>query len=99
MKKKELAVYRKKEIGDLQKIVNEKTLEAREMHMQIHTGQEKNTRKYKSIRHEIAQILTIIREKEIISFTSDFLLEKESQTKKKSQDNEVVGKKKGEKKS
>ena len=67
MKKKELTAFRNKKIDDLNKILREKRADAREAYSSIRAGQEKNIRKYKSLRREIAQILTIIREKEIIT--------------------------------
>lgn len=73
MKTKELGVFRKKEINDLKKIAAEKMSEAREAYTFIRVGKEKNVRKNKILRREIAQILTIVREKEIISGDSKFL--------------------------
>ncbi len=67
MKKKELVAYRKKEMKDLKKILFEKSKEAAEIYSASAAGQEKDTTAYRKKRHEIAQILTIIREKEIIS--------------------------------
>ena len=65
MKKKELVVFRKKEKKDLMKILEEKQAETREAFSQS-AGQEKNVKKFRNLRREIAQILTIIREKQII---------------------------------
>lgn len=73
MKKNDITVFRKKDIKDLEKIVSEKKVEAHETYSKMKSGRENNMKKYRNMRNEIAQILTIIREKEIISD-----LEKES---------------------
>ena len=83
MKKKELAVYRKKQIEDLRKILEQKAKDSDEAFLKVGSGQEKNTRSNKNIRRDIAQILTIIREKEIIS-TSHAFSKKEGEQKEES---------------
>ncbi|MBI2103548.1 50S ribosomal protein L29 [Candidatus Woesebacteria bacterium] len=82
MKKKELTIFRKKEVQDLVKILEEKRVEARGALSRLGPGQGKNTKEYRNLRREIAQILTIIREKEIIT-NSNLLLGKEGSAKKK----------------
>lgn len=84
MKKNEIAAIRKKDLNDLKKVVSEKRAEARAAYSEMKAGKSTNLKKYKNQRREIAQILTIIREKEILE-NSNFLLQKESQAKKKSQ--------------
>ncbi len=74
MKKKDLKDLRNKEIVDLNKIVVKKRQESIMAHAKMKTGQEKKVKKVKNLKREIAQILTIIREKQI--------LEKEKKVKK-----------------
>ncbi len=65
MKKKGLKDLRVKEIDELKKLVSEKRKETSVIYAKVKTGQEKNLKKVKGLKKEIAQILTIIREKEI----------------------------------
>lgn len=65
MKKKGLKDLRVKEIDELKKLVSEKRKETSVIYTKVKTGQEKNLKKVKGLKKEIAQILTIIREKEI----------------------------------
>lgn len=66
MKKKDLQDLRNKKIIELDKIVIKKRQESVLAHAKIKTGQEKKIKKVKNLRLEIAQILTIIREKQIV---------------------------------
>ena len=66
MKKKDLVSLREKDIDTLKTQVVEKKKEEELTLVRIYAGQEKNLKKAFLIRREIAQILTIIREKEII---------------------------------
>lgn len=66
MKKKDLQDLRSKKIVELDKIVVKKRQESVIAHAKMNTGQEKKIKKVKNLRHEIAQILTIIREKQIL---------------------------------
>lgn len=66
MKKKDLKDIRSKKIDELRKMVDEKKKEAAETFSKTKGGQESNVKKYKNQRKDIAQILTVIREKEII---------------------------------
>lgn len=66
MKKKDLADTRNKEIKDLKKLAEEKKLELAKTEVKIRSGEEKNVKKAGGLRREIAQILTIIQEKELI---------------------------------
>ncbi len=66
MKKKDLKDLRNKEIVDLNKIVVKKRQESIMAHAKMKTGQEKKVKKVKNLKREIAQILTIIREKQIL---------------------------------
>jgi ribosomal protein L29 len=66
MKKKDLSGVRSKTIKELVKLVEKKSLEYAKVKAAIKAGQEKNLKKVKLIRHEISQILTVIKEKEIV---------------------------------
>lgn len=66
MKKKDLVDIRNKEIKDLKKLAEEKKLELAKTEVKIRSGEEKNVKKASKLRREIAQILTIIQEKELI---------------------------------
>lgn len=66
MKKKEFNDLRGKDIKDLKKLVVDKKLESEKAKMKIFGGKEKNLKLKKNLSSEIAKILTLIREKEII---------------------------------
>lgn len=66
MKKKELESLRKKDIKELNKTLGDMKKEYLLTYNQVKAGQEKDTRKPTNIRKDIAQILTTIKEKEII---------------------------------
>jgi ribosomal protein L29 len=70
MKKKDLQNIRTKKIKTLEKLVGEKKLELVKIRLAMKVGKEKNLKKAKNLRREIAQILTIIREKELIELKS-----------------------------
>ena len=78
MKKKDLLSLRQKGIDELKKLVASKRNEFYKSHAQMKSSGEKNLKKPKNLRHEISQILTIIREKEIVAEIG-----KEEETKKK----------------
>lgn len=65
MKKKDLVSLRKKEVKELEKMVEEKKAKALNTHVKMQAGQEKNLKKVKNMKKEIAQILTIIKEKKL----------------------------------
>lgn len=66
MKKKDLQALKSKSIKELRKMVLDKKKEANEAFIKTKAGQEKNLKKVKNLRKDIAQILTLIKEKEII---------------------------------
>lgn len=66
MKKKELKDLRVKDYKELKKILSEKRLEVARVKADLKVSHEKNLKKAKNLSHDIAQILTIIKEKEII---------------------------------
>ena len=66
MKKKDLQDLRNNKVVELEKIVAKKRQESVLTNAKMKTGQEKKVKKVKNLRREIAQILTIIREKQIL---------------------------------
>lgn len=71
MKAKDLNLLRKKEIVELKKEKDEKKKELALAYADLKAGKEKNLKKVKNLRHDIAQTLTVIREKEIIAKRKD----------------------------
>jgi len=67
MKKKKLISTRNKSNSELAKLVTEMKKENRITKAKLSIGDEKNLKKSKSIKYDIAQILTMIRENEIIN--------------------------------
>lgn len=65
MKKKELNNLREKKLKELVKIAQERKLELAKTSAQIKAGKVKNIKKKKNLKIDIAQIMTVIREKEI----------------------------------
>lgn len=66
MKRKEFNDLRGRDIKDLKKLVVAKKLESEKAKMKILGGREKNFKIKENLSREIAKILTLIREKEII---------------------------------
>lgn len=66
MKKKEFNELRSKSIKDLTKMVLDKKNEAERAKMKHLGGKDKNNKVKRNLMREIAKILTLIREKEII---------------------------------
>lgn len=71
MKKKELTDIKGKSIKDLNKLVFTKKLEAKKSKMNTVAGKVKNLREFKNIRRDIAQILTVIKEKQIFDMIKE----------------------------
>lgn len=66
MKKKDYVSLRTKKTEELVKSVREKKNELAGVAGKVKTGEEKNLKKMHNLRLEIARLLTIIREKEIL---------------------------------
>jgi len=66
MKKKDLEVLRTKDIQEVKKSLKEKKAELAKLFVEIYGGKEKNIKKGRNLRREIAQYLTIIKEREYI---------------------------------
>lgn len=64
MKKKELAKQREKSIKVLKSALEKKRRTLSETFVKTKAGQEKNIKKVKILKREIAQLLTIVKEKE-----------------------------------
>ena len=67
MKKKDLTSLKSKSTQDLMKLVAEKRVEASTLKVKTFAGQEKNLKASKNLKKEIARILTLITQKEIVS--------------------------------
>ena len=66
MKRKDYADLKGKTVGELTKMISVKKTEAVKKKMQSLAGKEKNLKAYRNLRAEIAKILTLVREKEIL---------------------------------
>jgi len=66
MKKKDYREFKTKETAELEKALAGKRTDLAKTVPSLRSGKEKNLKKAKNLRREIAQILTLIREKEIV---------------------------------
>ena len=66
MKKKDFESLKEKNIDDLKIMVSNKKKEISLLFAKTKAGQEKNTSKMRNIKRDIARILTLMTEKEII---------------------------------
>ena len=66
MKRKDFTELKSKTVKDLLKMASTKKAEAIKKKMQIIGGKEKNLKVYRNLRVEVAKILTLVREKEIL---------------------------------
>jgi ribosomal protein L29 len=66
MKRKDFTELKEKTGAELIKLAGKKKTEATKKKMEILAGKEKNLKAYKNLRQEIAKILTLVREKEIL---------------------------------
>ena len=66
MKRKDYTDLKEKTIKELTKMVSVKKAEATKKKMEILSGKEKNLKLHRNLRSEVAKILTLIREKEIL---------------------------------
>jgi len=82
MKRKEFNELKGKEIKDLFKLAVGKKLEAKKAKLSIISGKEKNLKTYRNLRREIAQVQTVIREKEIIASLQPAAVKSEEKQKK-----------------
>lgn len=77
MKKKEFNELKTKSIKDLKKLAADKKMEAEKAKMKILGGREKNLKLKRNLASEIAKILTLVREKEIVESLQPKVEEKE----------------------
>lgn len=70
MKKKELTDIKGKTVKDLSKLVYTKKVESKKIKMNTVSGKIKNLKEFKNLRRDIAQILTVIKEKQILEMIS-----------------------------
>ena len=62
MKTRELTSLRKKSLDEIKSLLEQKKLEAVESFAKMKAGQEKNLKKTKNLKREIAQIMTVFQE-------------------------------------
>lgn len=67
MKKKELSDLRKKDIKELKKMTTDKKHDLAKTLTELAVGKEKNLKKAKNLRLDIARIATIIQEADIVT--------------------------------
>lgn len=66
MKRKELTDLRSKEMKSLRKMVGDKNLEISKKKIEVVTGKEKNLKVVHNLKRDLSQILSVIKEKEIL---------------------------------
>jgi ribosomal protein L29 len=66
MKKNDINELRKKELKELEKVLSDKKLEYIKAKTNIKATKEKNLKKSKNIKREVAMISTLIKEKEFM---------------------------------
>ena len=66
MKKTDLKNLRAKKVKELKDTVSKKKLEIAKILAKISAGQEKNLKKAKNLKKELAQTMTVIKEMEIV---------------------------------
>jgi ribosomal protein L29 len=79
MKRKDYADLKGKTVAELTKLASTKRTDAIKKKMQTLAGKEKNLKVYRNLRVEIAKILTLIREKEILEKVESEKAKKEEQ--------------------
>ena len=67
MKKRDLQEKRKVDVKDLFKLVQEKKFKSLKLKGEMKVGKAKNLKEGTNLRREIAELLTIIKEKEILA--------------------------------
>ena len=85
MKIKELKTTRTKDHKELVDLLSKKRLDLAKIQAKILSGKEKNTKAVKHARKEIAQLLTLIQEKEMIPAGEEKITKDKEVTKQKSQ--------------
>lgn len=67
MKSKDLAQFKNKELKELKKISLDRSKEIAKISLEIKSQKEKNLKKARNLKKDLAQILTLMREKEILA--------------------------------
>jgi ribosomal protein L29 len=70
MKKNDLVKLRGKKLSEIEDLLKNKKLEFIKTKTNLKANREKNLKKAKTLSHEVSQILTIIREKELSDYDS-----------------------------
>lgn len=83
MKSKDLNIQRGKSKKDLNKRVSKKKLKLREELASLKAGGKKSPKKVRGLKRDIAQILTIIREKELVEREGERVRGREGKKKSK----------------
>ena len=66
MKKKDIETLRGKEVAEIKKALAGKRADLIKAQVEMYGGKEKNLKKARNLRREVAQMLTIIKEREIL---------------------------------
>jgi len=66
MKKKDVETLRGKEVAEIKKALAGKRADLIKAQVEMYGGKEKNLKKARNLRREVAQMLTIIKEREIL---------------------------------
>ena len=66
MKRKEFTDIKTKSVKDLTRMVMDKKVEMSKKRVEMFSGREKNLKYFNNLRRDVAQIMTILKEKEII---------------------------------
>ena len=66
MKRKQLDDQKSKDVNFLNKLIAENKIELQKVQAEIRAGKEKNLKKAKNLRTDISQLLSILKEKEIL---------------------------------
>ncbi len=66
MKRKEFTDFKTKSVKELIKFVTDKKTEMGKKKVEIFSGKEKNLKYFNNLRRDVAKVMTIIKEKEIL---------------------------------
>lgn len=82
MKRKELNELRGKDTKALNKLIAAKKAEITKVKVDINVSKEKNLKKLKNLRHDVAQVMTLVKEKDLIGVEEIDEMDKEKEVKK-----------------
>jgi len=66
VKKKDLSEARAKDTKEIAKLIEDKKLKLDKVRVEISAGEEKNVKAVANLKREIAQLMTVLKEKEIM---------------------------------